>query len=164
MKGGGRDNHGLGIPAGLAGRVAGGAGAGLKFPPATNPHPQHRLENTRMGFFFVIVNDQSIISDNSTATMPATHRLLNHRLHFHHPRTHRRMDFPLTPLVPVGHCRHPRLTLSWTPTASRHLQLPFPISVTALVCGPQALQTGFTKVLVGIGLQNYPCNSDGTYE
>ena len=34
-----RENHGLGIPAGLAGWVAGGAGAGLKFPPATNPHP-----------------------------------------------------------------------------------------------------------------------------
>ena len=32
------DNHGLGIPTGLAGRVAGGAGAGLKFQPVTNPH------------------------------------------------------------------------------------------------------------------------------
>ena len=39
MKGNSSDNHGLGIPAGLAGRVAGGAGAGLKFQPATNPHP-----------------------------------------------------------------------------------------------------------------------------
>jgi hypothetical protein len=47
-----RDNHGLGIPAGLAGRVAGGAGTGLKFPPATNPHPQRGLENTRTGFLF----------------------------------------------------------------------------------------------------------------
>ena len=92
-----RDNHGLGIPAGLAGRVAGGAGAGLKFPPATNPHPQRGLENTHTGFFLSLstinVSTQTTLlppcpppMDFSTIdSTSATHRLTDgwtfHRPH-----------------------------------------------------------------------------------
>ena len=76
-----RDNHGLGISAGLAGRVAGGAGAGLKISPATNPHPQCGLANTRTGLFFLATTEAPkppIDSTVSTGPLPPPR----------HPRTH----------------------------------------------------------------------------
>ena len=101
-----RENHGLGIPAGLAGRVAGGAGAGLKFPPATNPHPQRGLENTRTGFLFAFVNHRS---------------LAIYRLHCHQAR-HTRTCQPSTSTATTH-----GLTDSSSPTASRRCNacLPF---------------------------------------
>jgi hypothetical protein len=62
-------------------RVAGGAGAGLKFPPVTQPSPAARVGGYPHGFFFFPTLWNSCFFFR--------HCAINYRLHCRHPRTHR---------------------------------------------------------------------------